>query len=103
MRDWQEPAEEDEGQPLPDWVTRRWAGWGAGLAIAVVGLLATSHRWWTIPVAIAIGALIVGVHYVWWPDIPVSQGRSAAPLPQAEAPAPDAEGDDIVIVRRQHE
>src|SRR3954452_25221588 len=104
MPDWREPADEDGGERLPGWVTRRWVSWGFGLIILPAGAVATSHRWWTLPAALAIGAVIVGLHYVWWPDIPVSRGHPPAnPLPWSEASDPEAEEDDIGIVRRRIE
>ena len=103
MPDWQEPAEEDEAEPLPRWVTRRLVAWGVWLIIAIVGVVATSHRWWTIPAALAIGVIILGVHYMWWPEIPVSRVPPPAPLPRPGAPEPETDEDDIVIVRRKNE
>lgn len=104
MPDWREPAAEDEGEPLPRWVAHRWASWGFGLIILTVGAVATSHRGWTIPAALAIASIIVGLHYVWWPDIQVSRGTPpATPNPRSEPPDPDARENDIVIVRRKIE
>src|SRR4051794_29242893 len=103
MRDWKDPADEDEGEPLPGRVTRRWGSWAFGLIMLTVGVVATSHRWWTIPAALAIGVIIFGVHYVWWPEIPASRSRPATPLPRSEASDPETDGDDVVIVRRRIE
>src|SRR3954449_8289446 len=103
MPDRREPAAEDEGEPLPGWVPRRWVSWGFGLIILTVGAVATSHRWWTIPAALTIGASIFGVHCVWWPDLPASRRRPATPLPRSEPSEPESEEDEIVIVRRKIE
>ena len=71
------------------------------MIILTVGVVATSHRWWTIPAALAIGGIIFAVHYVWWPDAPLSRGRPGTPIPRSNVSDREAEEDDIAMVRRK--
>src|SRR4051812_5375396 len=104
MPDRREPAAEDEGEPLPGWGTPRWVSWGFGPIILTVGAVGTSHPGGPPPAALGMGGVIVGLIYVGGPDIPVSRGPPpATPLPRSEDSDPEAEEDDVVIVRRRIE